>query len=48
MTYTIKMKNVQLNRRISLNFRDTALYAIFTNNVKFTRDLTAQIQQEMV
>lgn len=33
MTYMTTMKNLQVNRRTSLNFRDTALYSIYRNNI---------------
>jgi hypothetical protein len=29
MTYVLKGKNLTINRRVSLNFRDSALYQIF-------------------
>ena len=35
MTYVTKMKNLTINRRISLSFRDAALFNIFTNNLRF-------------
>ena len=39
MTYMTKMKNLQINRRVSLSFRDASLQEIFTNNIKFVRIL---------
>lgn len=33
MTYMTKMKNLTINRRVSLSFRDAALGDIFTNNL---------------
>ena len=33
MTYMTKMKNLSLNRRVSLSFRDSALNVIYTNNL---------------
>lgn len=33
MTYMTKMKNLTLNRRISLSFRDAALFDIYKNNL---------------
>mmetsp|Transcript_5776 Transcript_5776/g.9206 ORF Transcript_5776/g.9206 Transcript_5776/m.9206 type:complete len:95 (+) Transcript_5776:386-670(+) len=39
MTYMTKLKNLSLNRRISLSFRDTALYDIFEKNLDYTRSL---------
>lgn len=46
MTYLTKMKNLQINRRLSLNFRDSALYKIFCDNIEFTKALTAKLSQE--
>ena len=46
MTYLTKMKNLQINRRLSLNFRDSALYKIFCDNIEFTKALTAKLAQE--
>lgn len=37
MSYMTKMKNVTLNRRISLNFRDNSLTIIFKNNLQNTK-----------
>ena len=39
MTYMTKMKNLTLNRRVSLSFRDTALGIIFENNLQYTKTL---------
>ena len=39
MTYMTKMKNLQINRRVSLSFRDASLLEIFSNNIKFIRIL---------
>ena len=46
MTYLTKLKNLQINRRLSLNFRDSALYKIFCDNIEFTKALTAKLAQE--
>jgi len=37
MTYMTKMKNLTLNRRVSLSFRDAALTDIYKNNLEFTK-----------
>jgi hypothetical protein len=47
MTYLTKMKNLSMNRRISLSFRDTALYDIYTNNLQYCADLARQIENEL-
>jgi len=47
MTYLTKMKNLSLNRRISLSFRDTALYDIYTNNLQYCADLALQMENEL-
>jgi hypothetical protein len=39
MTYMTKMKNLTLNRRVSLSFRDAALTVIFKNNLDYTKSL---------
>ena len=44
MTYVSKSKNLQINRRISLSFRDAALYRIFEDNIRFTANLTQRIK----
>jgi len=41
-----KMKNLTLNRRVSLSFRDTALGIIFENNLSYTQSLVEQFDQE--
>jgi hypothetical protein len=46
MTYMTKMKNLTLNRRVSLSFRDSALYEIFKNNLHFTKTLLEQLNNE--
>lgn len=47
MTYMTQTKNLSLNRRVSLNFRDVALFQIFSNNLKFVANLTNMLQQEI-
>ena len=42
-----KSRNLSLNRRVSLNFRDVALYQIFSNNLKYIASLTLVLQQEV-
>ena len=37
MTYMTKMKNLTLNRRISLSFRDQALSEIFKHNLEHVK-----------
>jgi hypothetical protein len=37
MTYMTKMKNLTVNRRISLSFRDAALTIIYKNNLEYTK-----------
>ena len=37
MTYMTKMKNLTLNRRVSLSFRDAALSIIYKNNLQYTK-----------
>ena len=39
MTYMTKMKNLTLNRRVSLSFRDAALYGVYSNNLQFLKVL---------
>ena len=46
MTYMTKMKNLTLNRRVSLSFRDSALNDIFKNNLHFTKKLLEQLSNE--
>ena len=43
MTYMTKMKNLTINRRISLNFRDTCLGSIFSINIKFLNSLVQRL-----
>ena len=47
MTYMTQTKNLSLNRRVSLNFRDVALYQIFNNNLKYVANLTTLLQQDI-
>ena len=37
MTYVNKGKNLTINRRVSLNFRDNALYQIFKQSLVFNK-----------
>ena len=46
MSYMTKMRNLAVNRRISLSFRDTALFEIFTNNLTYIAKLVEQIEIE--
>jgi hypothetical protein len=43
MTYVNKGKNLTINRRVSLNFRDSALYQIFKQCLIFNKQYTEQI-----
>lgn len=43
MGYVHRVKNLTMNRRISLNFRDGALFQIFKQVVLFTNVLTNQL-----
>ena len=40
MGYVNRVKNLTINRRISLSFRDGALYRIFTVILKLSQNLT--------
>lgn len=40
MTYVNKGKNLTVNRRVSLNFRDSALYQIFKQTLIFNKTFT--------
>lgn len=40
MTYVNKGKNLTINRRVSLNFRDSALYQIFKQSLIFNKQYT--------
>ena len=44
MTYMTKMKNPSLNRRVSMSFRDAALYEIFQSNLKYIAGLSQMLQ----
>ena len=44
MTYVNKGKNLTINRRVSLNFRDNALYQIFKQALIFNKQFIEQIQ----
>ena len=46
MTYMTKMKNLSLNRRVSLSFRDAALFDIYRNNLGFLKILAEQFEVE--
>jgi hypothetical protein len=37
MTYVNKSKNLTINRRVSINFRDSALYQIFKQALAFNK-----------
>jgi hypothetical protein len=43
MTYVNKGKNLTINRRVSLNFRDSALYQIFKQALIFNKQFIEQI-----
>ena len=45
MTYILKGKNLTINRRVSLNFRDTALFQIFKQGLAFNKEFMEQIQK---
>ncbi len=45
MTYVLKGKNLTINRRVSLNFRDSALYQIFKQALIFNKEFMEQIQK---
>jgi hypothetical protein len=45
MTYILKGKNLTINRRVSLNFRDTALFQIFKQALVFNKEFMEQIQK---
>jgi len=44
MTYMTKTKNLSLNRRVSLSFRDAALHDIYANNLQLVKLLAEQFQ----
>lgn len=46
MTYMTKMKNLTLNRRVSLSFRDASLTIIFKNNLDYTKSLLEQLNSQ--
>lgn len=46
MTYVNKGKNLTINRRVSLNFRDSALFQIFKQALIFNKQFIEQIQQQ--
>jgi hypothetical protein len=43
MSYMTKMKNQSINRRISISFRDSALYLIFEQTLNVATQLVASI-----
>jgi hypothetical protein len=45
MSYVSKIKNLTINRRISINFRDNALFQIFKVAQANTKQFTASILQ---
>lgn len=44
MTYVNKGKNLTINRRVSLNFRDSALFQIFKQAQAFNKQYVEQIK----
>ena len=48
MTYMAQLKQMAMNRRVSLNFRDVSLYQIFANNLEYVAKLVAQLQVDVV
>ncbi|CDW76789.1 importin-n-terminal domain-containing protein [Stylonychia lemnae] len=46
MTYINKGKNLTINRRVSLNFRDSALFQIFKQALVLNKQLIEQIQTQ--
>lgn len=47
MSYVHKVKNLNISRRISLNFRDSALFAIFKQMLELTQRFTDQLTTEL-
>jgi hypothetical protein len=43
MSYVTKVKNLNISRRISLNFRDSALFQIFKHCLELTERFTGQL-----
>ena len=43
MSYVHKVKNLTVNRRISLSFRDSVLYQIFKQSLVYVQQFTDQI-----
>lgn len=43
MTYVNKGKNVTINRRVSLNFRDSSLFQIFKQTLTFNKQMIEEI-----
>lgn len=41
-----KMKNLALNRRVSLSFKDASLTVIFKNNLDYTKSLLEQLNSQ--
>lgn len=46
MTYVNKGKNLTINRRVSLNFRDSALFQIFKQALIFNKQFIEQIHAQ--
>lgn len=46
MTYVNKGKNLTINRRVSLNFRDSALYQVFKQALAFNKQFIEQIHAQ--
>lgn len=48
MTYMTKMKNLTMNRRVSLSFRDASLTIIFKNNLEYIKSLLEQFNNHFI
>jgi hypothetical protein len=46
MTYVNKGKNLTINRRVSLNFRDSALFQIFKQALIFNKQFIEQLHAQ--
>lgn len=46
MSYLNKGKNLTVNRRVSLNFREGALYQIFKHSLMFNKQFIEHIQTQ--
>jgi hypothetical protein len=47
MSYVHKVKNLNISRRISLNFRDSALFQIFKQCLDLVQQFTDQISTQL-